>query len=183
MCTHVATVGDQNPSTDNFEVKNAAFVLREPTCNGCTPQVDVLLNNEIVASVTGQLCFGGCSEMCFDQGFVVTDKAGQPVAEIVKMRPSGLMEACAEMMTDSDCFRITLTGDANSAFFKLPEYRYLLLSINMLLEFMFFENDNGMLDCADGSLHITCFNCYCCGMICPCKCDAAGGNNDSGGGD
>ena len=60
----------------------------------------------------------------------------------------------------------------------------------LLVDYMFFEQDNGMLSCNSGTVKITLCETYCCGSLCPWNITIPGssqggdGHGDgSGGGD
>ena len=97
------------------------------------------------------------------------------VATIQKQAPDSLGAACKEAMTDSDKYIMEI-HDA-----MLPiEQRVNLLATTMLMDFMFFEQDNGMCGCQDGKLRITCCETYCYGCLCPCNIVLGGQNNEGG---
>jgi len=51
-----------------------------------------------------------------------------------------------------------------------PEQKMTSLASLFLVDYMFFEMDNGMLACKGGKqLDITCCFCFCCGVLTPCK--------------
>ena len=45
-----------------------------------------------------------------------------------------------------------------------------------LLDYMYFERDSDMIECRNGKLTITFFNCSCYGCICPCKLEDSSNN-------
>ena len=50
----------------------------------------------------------------------------------------------------------------------------------MQIDYMFFEKDNGMVNCENQKLKITLFECYCMGCMCPCNIEFDGKNNGGG---
>jgi hypothetical protein len=162
--------------------------------SGCTPTVHIFNGERSIQpgaeskpflAVEGPCIFGGCSELCCKSTFPVTKltdgyagpwpkKVGD-VATIQKQAPDSLGAACKEAMTDSDKYIMEI-HDA-----MLPiEQRVNLLATTMLMDFMFFEQDNGMCGCQDGKLRITCCETYCYGCLCPCNIVLGGQNNEGG---
>ena len=50
----------------------------------------------------------------------------------------------------------------------------------LLVDYMFFEQDNGMLSCEDGKLKITLCESYCCGCLFPWNLTFGGGQGGGG---
>jgi hypothetical protein len=129
---------------------------------------------EPFAKVQGPMCFGGCSELCFDFSFPVSsfkgpDKAGD-LAVITKKKPDGLAGGARELLTDSDVFTVEFTDPKLT-----PEQKALFLSSTLLNDYTYFEQGGGD-KCGsepNGSggqqFYINLCNCYCYGVLCPCK--------------
>jgi len=158
----------------------------QPTCGGgFTPTVHVMDGNGIdvapYAKVEGPCMFGGCSELCCDFSFPVSkfgsEKKTGDLAMITKQKPKSLKDAAKEAFGDSDMFIMEFKDPSLT-----PTQKASLLGTLFLLDFMFFELDNGMLSCENGGVVCTLCLCYCGGCLVPCnlKC---GGNDDGGGGD
>lgn len=144
----------------------------------CKPQIDSFQpgGTEAELRITGPCCFGGCSELCFDSHFMAVNlKSEETIGEVKKLRPATCMDAIKEMATDSDRFQIDFQKANN-------QQKMGLLTSAFLSDFMFFEQDNGMCRrTAGGQIAITCFQCYVCGMLCPCgiSCGGSGGGGGS----
>ena len=52
-----------------------------------------------------------------------------------------------------------------------------LIGSLFLIDYMFFERDQGMCEYRDDTLYITCCLCYCFGCLCPCRISAKNSNN------
>eukprot|EP00899_Mesostigma_viride_P006214 jgi/Mesvir1/15594/Mv26140-RA.1 len=147
---------------------------------GCTftPTVDVYDggSDSALGVITGPFIFGGCSELCFSSPFKMskpgTVKIGD-MAIITKLKPKDCSGVLAEMFTDSDKYTIEFIDPSLT-----PQQKATILGSALLLDFMFFEMDNGMISCRNQALTITCFNCYCAGCLWPCQCTLS---NNSGG--
>lgn len=157
--------------------ENIIGITKQPLLGGgCTPTVDVdvgdpNLGMKNVASqykITGPMCFGGCSELCCDSLFTTRARAingphGQ-VAIITKKRPRNLKGAVREFFSDADLYTLEFTDPTIGA-----EEKATILSSLLLLDYMFFEKNNDMIECRDNALHINLANCFCFGCVCPCK--------------
>jgi hypothetical protein len=150
------------------------FMLKEAACGGhkgLWPKLYVHKGQEDkpVGTIQGPHCFGGCSELCMKATWNMTTATpekpdGQQLAEIVHLTPKDCGEVCQEICTDTDKFRITYDDKAGQM------DRTTALASSILVDYMFFEMDNGMISCKGGkSLEITCCFLNCFGMQCPCK--------------
>eukprot|EP01061_Rhynchopus_euleeides_P020402 TRINITY_DN331_c0_g1_i2.p1 TRINITY_DN331_c0_g1~~TRINITY_DN331_c0_g1_i2.p1 ORF type:complete len:333 (+),score=132.65 TRINITY_DN331_c0_g1_i2:64-1062(+) len=151
---------------------------REPLCGGCCiPKTEVFQGAGLdeFAVIEGPCCcFGGLTEMCFDQPFHVKNFEGGEVATIVKERPEGAKQALAELVSDADIYTLHYTDQVN------PSQKAVLLSSLLLLDYMFFESGSAF-ECNpfEQSCTVTCCNMYLCGMLIPCKCKAGGKQDDN----
>lgn len=119
------------------------------------------------------MCFGGLSELCCQSSFPIstmqpnelktTLKKGD-LAEIVKKVPAGLAAAAREAFTDSDTYTMSFQPEANLA----PQQKAMMIASLVLVDYMFFEQDNGMCTYENGALKFTLFESYCCGCLLPC---------------
>lgn len=123
----------------------------------------------------GPCVFGGCSEACFESDFAISrPQSGTKIGDVAilrKLKPRSCGDMCAECCTDSDRYYIEFKDKSLT-----PQQKATLLGTLMLTDFMFFEQDNGMVQCRDKRLIITFFNCYCGGCVCPCQCILDGNN-------
>jgi hypothetical protein len=151
----------------------------QPTCGGVfTPTINIMDGNALettpYAKIEGPFIFGGCSELCCDFSFPISkfgseSKTGD-LAVITKQKPKSMKDAAKEAFGDSDMFIMEFKDPSLTAAQKAS-----LLSSLFLLDFMFFELDNGMISCQDGGLVCTLCLCYCCGCLLPCNLKVGGG--------
>ena len=87
------------------------------------------------------------------------------LAEIVKRAPAGLAAAAREALTDSDTYTMAFRQEANLA----PQQKAMMIASLVLVDYMFFEQDNGMCSYENGTLKFTLFESYCCGCLLPCS--------------
>jgi hypothetical protein len=157
------------------------FHLKEAACGGEKFLWPILwvqkdLESEPVGQIRGPFIFGGCSELCMTATWDMDTKDGQRLAEIVHMTPKSCEDVVKEICTDVDKFRINY----NSAAGQMD--RTTALAGSLLVDYMFFEMDNGMISCKGGNkIDITCCFCNCCGMQVPCKCTLQKDDKGSGG--
>jgi len=128
------------------------------------------------AAARGPTCFGGCSELCCDTTFGLSAaKDGVTLSEIhelafgdfatiKKLKPSGFGQAMREAFTDSDLYEVTFLTKAITA-----QQKANVLSTMIHLDYMFFELDSDMCGVKDGAFYINFTNCFCYGVVCPCK--------------
>ena len=130
------------------------------------------------AVARGPFCFGGCSELCCDTTFgISTDDLNAALgnyATITKKKPKSFSQAAREALTDSDIWEVDFHAKEIT-----PEQKANVLSSMIHLDYMFFERDNDMCRYDHDGLHITFWNCFCYGCVCPCKVVL---NSNSGGG-
>merc|ERR1719352_1664053 len=115
-------------------------------------------------------CLGCC--MCSDSTWNVSRMTPETwdskinladMAIITKKKPDGLAGAAREAFTDSDTFTMEFKPEAQLT----PQQKATMIASLLLVDYMFFEQDNGMLSCQDGKLQITLCETYCCGSLCP----------------
>eukprot|EP00929_Paragymnodinium_shiwhaense_P113983 TRINITY_DN82291_c0_g1_i1.p1 TRINITY_DN82291_c0_g1~~TRINITY_DN82291_c0_g1_i1.p1 ORF type:complete len:317 (+),score=83.67 TRINITY_DN82291_c0_g1_i1:74-1024(+) len=155
-----------------------AMVEQQTFGGGLWPKLNVRKGDDVTHTIEGPCCFGGCSELCIPATYrMISTKSDAEVATLEHMTPKDPAAACQEMVSDADHFNVEFTSSTS------PDDRIIALGSSILIDYMFFEMDNGMIQCKSlTSLDITCFIIHCCGCFWPCKihCDLAG---DSGGGD
>lgn len=173
----------------NADASKQRFRMEEKMCNGMNPEIIIYAVDGVapgedlpMALLSAPCCFGGCYELCSDFHFEASTinsnlqmkgEAGD-IAHITKVRPQGCCGMLMECCTDIDNF--VLAFKPEFAYNNDPNFKACVLSALFYLDYMFFEMDNGMCHCQDGTLFITLFNCYCSGCICPC-CIAISGNS------
>lgn len=99
------------------------------------------------------------------------------LAQITKKAPDGFSGAAREACTDSDTFTLMFKKHGLA-----PQQKAMMLSSLVMVDYMLFEQDNGMCKCENKKLEITLFECYCCGCLCPCNLTFDGNNSGGGGG-
>ena len=99
------------------------------------------------------------------------------LAKITKVRPKGPCACGKELFTDSDTFTVRYAEGVGLT----PQQKAAMMGSMILTDYMFFEQDQGMVTCEGTKIKITLFECYCCGALCPAtiQWDA---NNSGGGG-
>ncbi|KAJ8603543.1 hypothetical protein CTAYLR_004886 [Chrysophaeum taylorii] len=149
-------------------------IIRQPENGGggCTPTLYIETQYQREGTIRGPCVFGGCSELCFDTIFRYYEHAdGAEIGRIQHVHPECCTGDCfAEMCTDSDRFGIEMTPA-----FKGDD-RAKALAALLLIDYMFFEMDNGMFTVKPATgrnqgctIYVTFFQCYCYGCICPCR--------------
>lgn len=178
MCVEEMTLHDGHKSGDPGSLDDPApvFKVKQSTaCEAmCAPELKVIYEGVETPSmtITGPQCFGGCSELCCDSKFEAVNKSGDPAGEVKKLAPRDCSSVCAEMFTDSDKYLVTF-GEDNSADDKAA-----LLTSAFLVDFMYFEADQGMLNCRNGNCSATCCLCYCMGCTIPWNCYCPGSKGE-----
>eukprot|EP00755_Sulcionema_specki_P020553 Sspe_Gene.72205::Locus_43027_Transcript_1_1_Confidence_1.000_Length_1370::g.72205::m.72205 len=145
--------------------KGLVGTARQPLGGGVfTPTLDVQLStgDTAFAVVEGPVCcFGGLTEMCTDQPFLISRRHGKSgdVGRIEKTRPEDLRKAVEEVLGTGDASYMltftdtTLTGDE----------KVVLLSTLLLMGYVFYQNDGGFCD----SGAVVCCHFYTCGVLQP----------------
>ena len=164
-----------------------------PFGGGFTPTINIMDRGagegdyRPIAKVEGPMCFGGCSELCLQTEWPVSKmsapeqvqgpkiKSGD-LAKILKKTPRSLGDALKEACTDSDEYTMQFAEGSGLA----PQQKAMMLASLVLVDYMFFEQDNGMINCRNNELNITLCECYCLGCLCPCNIACRG--QDGGGG-
>jgi len=152
-----------------------------PWGGGFTPTVNIMeranpadTSVRPLSKVEGPCIFGGCSELCCDSNWMVSQM--QPhqfnsgvgtgdLARIVKTRPTSAGAAIREAFTDSDSYSMDFVPGNNLA----PQQKAIMMASLILVDYMFFEQDNGMCKIEDQKIKITVFQYYCMGTTCPCN--------------
>ena len=160
----------------NISEATKLSLIRQPApWGGCfTPKLEVLNQQGAVDTVMeGPTCFGGWSELCCDASFVLK-RGNEPVATIKHLAPKDPMQACAAACTDSDNFEVTFTPTTG------PMDKANAIAAGLLVDFMFFEIDQGLCHCENGTLYCTLCLCYCAGCLIPCNCCISANRNGGG---
>ena len=154
----------------------------QPKCGGYfTPTLNLFTRSTAgvdlgsftpTAKVEGPCIFGGCSELCCNTPFKVSSmKDGEvdtkllrgDLAMITKTKPKGPCAFGRELFTDSDTFGVEYAPDVGLT----PQQKAAMMGAMVLTDYMFFEQDHGMVNCEGGKIKITLFECYVCGCVCP----------------
>lgn len=142
------------------------LMVRAPVGGGgITPTLEVTRGGEMKGVIEGPTCFGGWSELCCDSTFYYSSGPGKSgnLAEIKHLAPTDCCELWKACATDSDNFRIDIKGDIDAS------DKVALLTGTILVDYMFFEIDEGL--CHDDGQNVKCtlFLCFCYGCLCPCN--------------
>jgi len=157
---------------------------KQPTCGGVfTPTLHVMdgssLEAQPYAKMEGPCIMGGCSELCCDFHFPVSKFASEKktgdFAIVTKQKPKSFKDAAKEMVGDSDMYSMEFKDPSLTVNQKAT-----LLSSLFLIDYMFFEFDNGMFSCPNGKPTCTICLCYFCG--CLVAYNITCGDNQGGGG-
>ena len=137
-----------------------------------------------LAKVEGPCLFGGCSELCLDSHYPVstfgkgefaTRKKLGDLARITKRRPSNFGDVASQALGDADTFTMDFAPGSNLA----PQQKATMMAALLLVDYMFFEKDNGMCDCNNQTIKITFCQSYCygwqCNYNCYCRTPSVGG--------
>lgn len=150
---------------------NPVSTIRQPmqccAAGGCTPTLEVFSTSaeEPHARVTGPTCFGGWSELCCANHFKYNSLGkGGGGGEITHVTPRGCCEIFKFMFTDSDVYRVDFDTEAT------PEDKASMIATSILVDYMFFEIDNGLCTCKDDQIYCTLSLCFCMGCLIPCNC-------------
>ena len=136
--------------------------------------------------VEGPCIFGGCTELCMESEWKVSKLEAEAFdtklmvgdfAIITKKKPRDCETLMVEALTDSDSYSIEFNPGVQLA----PQQKALMLASLMQIDYMFFEQDNGICKREGGKTKCTLFQCYCLGCTIPCNCTAGGKNNEGGG--
>jgi len=152
-----------------------------PWGGGFTPTVNIMeranpadTSVRPIAKVEGPCIFGGCSELCCDSPWDVSlmqphqyksfIKTGD-MAKILKRKPNSLSGAIREAVTDSDTYTMEFVPGNTLA----PQQKAIMMASLILVDYMFFEQDNGMCKYEDKKIKITLYEWFCLGCVCPCN--------------
>jgi len=187
MCVEEVTLHDGMVTGEpGVELQNARplAVIRQPMqcctppMDGCTPTLDVFpaQGEAPYAQITGPTLFGGCSELCCESHFRYTSD-GREAGQVTHLTPKSPGEVFKAICTDSDNYGIEFAPGASEV------DKANMIAGSVLLDYMFFEIDNGLVHVnpIDRSVEITCCLCFCWGYLRPCVCKCGGKNDDGGG--
>ncbi|KAL3908415.1 MAG: hypothetical protein SGPRY_009808, partial [Prymnesium sp.] len=125
-----------------------------------------------IAKIEGPWMFGGWCVRVWKKGCGGwrPDNLGMKLrvgdmAKITKKKPSSFSSLAREAFTDSDTFTLEFDESANLA----PQQKAMMMASLVLVDYMFFEQDNGQCSCDGNQLKITLCECYFLGSTCPCN--------------
>jgi len=127
------------------------------------------------AAARGPRCFGGMSELCCnvefgaskakpDMGVDEIHKLEFDYASITKVKPASFTQALREAFTDVDIYVVAFEEEDVT-----PQQKANFLGTMIMMEYMFFERSNDICRYDGRYFHLTFFNCFCYGCVCPCK--------------
>merc|ERR1712048_290548 len=176
----LGNVDETAPGSVKFEGENVFGFAHVPVpCGGwCTPTLNIFDRDSVdgyrvMGKVEGPTVFGGMSELCAKTYWPVSTmkspnevktklKTGD-MAVFTKLTPQTCGQAAAEAMTDSDKYLLQFNSSLTA------QQKAMMLASVIQMDYMFFEQDNGMIRCENGGIVCTLFECYCCGTLCPCN--------------
>lgn len=128
--------------------------VRVPVCGGgLIPTFYVDDNNgHNLAKITGPFCC--VCDTCGSE-FNIHDNEGKLIGEIRKLSPKNLKDTALELVTEADRFKLTFPKELS------PSTKMALLAATLQIDFQFFEDDRGLLQCRFCDI-------YCCGWPCAC---------------
>lgn len=187
-CADGLTVYEGNIQGDPGDLQNAPTpltMLKQPYCGGGFwpklmefPGGDDSLEPQHYFQ--GPCIFGGCSELCIPATFRYNTKDEVEIATLVHMVPKTIGDVIKEICTDSDKFEVLYMPEATMA------DKVTVLASAFLLDYMFFEMDNGMISfkgCPPKAVEFTCCFVFCCGILYPIKLKVSLDGGGSGEGD
>jgi|Transcript_5872 hypothetical protein len=161
-CTHMEVfMGGKHDTDDEHKIGE----VRMPCCGGgCTPVLNLQnKKGETKAVVKGPCCC--VSDLC-GANFEVQTPEGKSIGDVKKLGVQSVSDAVVEATTDADNFMISFPKDVN------VEYKALMLSSLLLLDYMFFESEGAFqFEPWNCVCVFRCCMCYCCGCISPCSCN------------
>lgn len=133
---------------------------------GCTPTINIeSKGGGSPMTIEGPPILGGWAEMVADSDFKVSSN-GQQVATIRHKKPKSFCELLMAFLTPLDSYKVSFEGQLSA-----QDKANIVLS-SFLVDYMFFEMDNGPCSCDGESVTCTFFYCSCFGCLCPCQCTA-----------
>jgi len=178
MCADNITVYEGNIEGTPGNLENAPVpvtMLKQPMCGGgIFPKLmeypkgdDSGGSSSSPHYFQGPCIFGGCSELVMPATYRYKTQDKTEVAALVHMTPKTCYDVFLEICTDVDKFEIKYEPTATMA------DRATVLAGAFLVDYMFFEMDNGMISCSGGfppkTIEFTCCFMFCCGILKPCK--------------
>jgi len=129
------------------------------------------------AKFEGPMCFGGLCSLCNENQLTVSKMSDKQLNQSIKTadlglmkkkKPKDLMGGAAMAFTDqADLFSLQFEEDMTA------KQKGLLMAAVFASDYMLYEKDGGLCQPNDkGGCTTTCWNCYCCGMVCPCQVQA-----------
>jgi len=176
-CPHCFECCNQRATVAMGDDRKIRTMLHQPIGGGgFRPTVNIVkgvtdieadpTEGEIVGLFEGpKCCFGGFFESTFAVRTPGERETAKVVGTIVKEGTKDFKSAARELLTDADNFKMHFEPDLD------PEMRATMMAGQVLLDFMFFENE-GLFDCGfeNGGWYcsIRPCDCYCYGCVIPC---------------
>ena len=159
----------------------AVLLFGKRLATGCTPTLDVFpaQGETPYAQITGPTLFGGCSELCCESHFRYTSD-GTEAGQVTHLTPKSPGEVFKAICTDSDNYGIEFAPGASEV------DKANMIASSILLDYMFFERDDGLChyNAEQKQFEIFCCFCFCWGTLkkCCCPIPLKGGDGGGGGG-
>jgi len=173
--------GNVEGSPGSLENAPKMHTMIEQPCGGgiFTPTIDIKpqAGGFTPMRIKGPYIFGGCSEICCDQNFRVYGKdSGEEMGSIKHKTPEDCCELCLAFCSTIDRYEVQFKEKPVSA-----EDKTNVLLSSFLVDYMFYEMDEGPCYCTNKSIVITLFFCNCFGCLCPCQIRLRRGGGDEEG--
>lgn len=171
ICNDNLAVYEGNVKGGPGSLENApkmSTMIDQPVGGGfMTPTINVQPKDGIGTpmSIEGPCIFGGWSEIVMNSDFKVSSSTGGggDIAVIKHLKPSDFCEYLNAFLTPLDRYKVTFNKPISG-----HDKANVVLS-SFLVDYMFFELDDGPCYITKDYVKCVCFFCNCCGCLCPCE--------------
>lgn len=176
MCNDGFNVYNGNVEGKAGSLENAPkmqSMIKQPCGGGgFIPAIDIISQDGQGSdlNIRGPCVFGGCTELFCNADFKVRKDGGE-VATIKHMRPDGCCEALMAVCSKLDRYQVNFSTPMG------PNDKANIALASLLVDYMFFELDDGPCYATNESCTITWCFCNVFGCLCPCQCTLHGKSN------